>query len=153
MRTTATATAPQTVRVTAKRWQHGWELYGDDGEILTQATTLADAAGEVRDYLGTEHGGEPGDYQVCVTADLGGVEDDVRETAERMAEVQKESIELAEHWRALAAQLRAAGLSVRDAATVMGVSPGRVSQLIKAESPPATRQKRTRDGKWEVRES
>ena len=150
MRTTATATAPRTVEVTAKRWQHGWELWAD-GEIMTQATTLADAAGEVRDYLATEHGGEPGDYQVTVTADLGGVEDDVHDTARRMTQVQQESVALAEHWRALAAQLRAAGLSIRDTATVMGVSPGRVSQLIKTEPPAATGGKRTRDGQWEVR--
>ena len=151
MRTTATAAtaAPTTVEITAKRWQHGWELWAD-GEILTQSTTLADAAGEVRDYLATEHGGEPDDYQVTVTADLDGVEDDVHDTARRMAQIQQESIELAEHWRELAARLRAAGLSIRDAATVMGVSPGRVSQLIKAEPPAATGGKRARDGQWEI---
>jgi len=152
MRNTATAIAPpRTVRVTARRWQHGWELWdADSGEILTQSTTLADAAQEVRDYLATA---DPGDDQVAVTvtADLGGVENDICETARRMVEVQQESAELAERWRALAARLRAAGLSVRDTATAMGISPGRVSQLIKTEPRAATGEMRTPDGKWDAR--
>ena len=115
--------------MTARRWEHGWELYNGD-QILTQATSLADAPGEVRDYLATEHGGEPEDYQVTVTADLGGVEDEVAEAMRRVADAQAESVAAGESWREMAAVLRQVHhLSVRDTAFVMGISPGRVSQL------------------------
>ncbi len=115
--------------VTARRWEHGWELY-DGEEILTQSATLADAAGEVRDYLATEHGGEPDEYEVSVLADLGGVELEVVEAAKRVAAAQAESIAAAGEWCHLASVLRRqCGLSVRDTAAVMGISPGRVSQL------------------------
>ncbi len=121
-----------TINITARRWQHGWELFAGD-EILTQSTTLADAAQEVRDYLATERGGEPEDYDVTVRADLDGVEDEVARTAARIHEVQEESADLAVRWRVLAAVLRTdCGLSVRDTAAVMDVSPGRVSQLVDA---------------------
>lgn len=120
------------INITARRWQHGWELFAGD-EILTQSTTLADAAQEVRDYLATERGGEPEDYDVTVRADLDGVEDEVARTAARIHEVQEESADLAVRWRVLAAVLRTdCGLSVRDTAAVMDVSPGRVSQLVDA---------------------
>lgn len=116
--------------VTARRWEHGWELY-DGQEILTQSATLADAPAQVRDYLATVHDAEPEDFEVTVTADLGGDEADIADTARRIGEVQQESAELASHWRELASRLRfVVGLSVRDTAAVMGISPGRVSQLV-----------------------
>lgn len=121
--------------VTARRWEHGWELY-DGEEILTQSATLADAAAQVADYLATEQAGEPEDYEVTVTADLGGLEAQVAEATQRVAHAQAESVAAGERWRELAALLRQVHrLSVRDTAFVMGISPGRVSQLEPKGSP------------------
>jgi len=116
--------------ITARRWEHGWELFDGD-QILTQAATLTEAPNEVRDYLATEHGGEPQNYEVTVTADLGGVETEVSATMDRIADAQAESVAAGEKWRELATTLRTEHhLSVRDTAAVMGISPGRVSQLV-----------------------
>ena len=49
-----------------------------------------------------------------------------RETADRARALQEEA---ATAWREAALALRAEGLSVADAATIMGVSRGRISQL------------------------
>lgn len=119
-------------RVTARavRWKHGWELWDGD-EVLTQSGTLADAVGEVQDYLATALGGDPEDYLVSIEVDLGGAEADVSEAARMVADSQVASVAAANRWRQLAARLRfELGLSVRDTATVMGISPGRVSQLV-----------------------
>ena len=118
-------------RVTARavRWKHGWELWDGD-EVLTQSGTLADAVGEVQDYLATALGGDPEDYLVSIEVDLGGAEADVSEAARMVADAQVASVTAANRWRQLAARLRfELGLSVRDTAMVMGISPGRVSQL------------------------
>lgn len=121
--------------ITARRWEHGWELFDGD-DILTQAAVLAEAEAEARDYLATEHGGEPQDYEVTVTADLGGVEAEVSATMDRIAHAQAESVAAGERWRELAAVLRTVHhLSVRDTAAVMNISPGRVSQLLDPKSP------------------
>lgn len=120
--------------VIARRWEHGWELYDGD-EILTQAGTLPDATGEVQDYLATENGGEPEDYDVRVSVDLGGIETDVSEIRLHVAAAQEASVTAAEAWRELAGRLREQmGLSVRDTAFVMGVSPSRVSQLAELKA-------------------
>ena len=122
------------VAVTARRWEHGWELYDGD-EILTQSSTLSEAPAQVRDYLATEHGGDPADYEVTVTADLDGTEDDIAATAEQMRRLRAETTAIAERWRELASTLRHEhGLSVRDTATAMGISPGRVSQLLEGKT-------------------
>lgn len=53
-------------RVTAHRWQHGWELH-IAGVGVTQARTLESADQVARDYLATDLGGTPDDYTVTVT--------------------------------------------------------------------------------------
>lgn len=40
------------ITVTARKWAHGWELIIDE-DNATQVRTLAHAAHQVRDYLGT----------------------------------------------------------------------------------------------------
>ena len=82
---------------------------------MCQGNVPADAPGRVRDYLATVHGGEPNDYQVTVTADLGSVEDDVAAARRRAAQAQAESVAAGERWREVAAVLRQVHhLSVRD---------------------------------------
>lgn len=52
--------------VTARRWEHGWELH-IDGVGVTQSRTLTSAQHMARDYLAIALGGAPDDYAVVVT--------------------------------------------------------------------------------------
>ncbi len=113
----------------ARRWAHGWELWLD-GEASTQVATLDKAAQQVRDYLDTvDPDVDHSDWTIDVTADLGGIEDQVREArAATRAAADAQEI-AAVRSREVARQLREAGLSVTDSAAILGVSRGRVSQL------------------------
>jgi hypothetical protein len=62
---------------------------------------------------------------------------------ELLAAADRQQQEARNSYRALAADLRAAGLSVPDTAVILGVSRGRVSQLSKASYPQATLAKLT----------
>jgi DNA-directed RNA polymerase specialized sigma24 family protein len=115
-------------RVTARRWQYGWELQVDDAGV-TQCGPLADADRMARDYLATELGGEPEDYVVEIQHDLGGVEVDVAAARRKMIEAQAAVDEAADEMRTVVRRLRGDGISVRDTAAILKVSPGRISQL------------------------
>ena len=119
-----------THRITARSWEHGWELFeGED--ILTQCATLVQAAQQAQDALATERGGEPEDYTIDLAVDLDGLEAEVRAARARLHSAQSDLVEVSQRWRALAASLRQERhLSVRDTAVVMGISPGRVNQLV-----------------------
>ena len=124
-----------TIAVGARRWEHGWELYVD-GEALTQSMTLADAPRTARDAVATERGGEPEDFEVTVTPELDGLELRVEIVRSRMTSAQQDVEQAAKDWRAIALRLRSQEhLCVRDTATVLGVSPGRVSQLFGTSRP------------------
>ncbi|WP_436701219.1 hypothetical protein [Nocardioides sp. BYT-33-1] len=58
-----------TYQVTARRWQHGWELH-IDGEGVTQTPSLTTAEDQVRAFLATAHEGRTFD-----DADISIVED------------------------------------------------------------------------------
>lgn len=113
----------------AVRWEHGWEIHVD-GVGVTQCRTLADAERMARDLVATMLGGEGTDYTVTVRTDLGGLEDEAAAVRARREQVAQETRETAAASRAVARKLRDAGLSVTDIAIVLGVSRGRVSQLL-----------------------
>jgi hypothetical protein len=117
--------------VTARRWKHGWELH-IEGVGVTQSRTLDGAEQMVRDYIETLTDKDVSDDRVEITIDLGhGLDADVRNVRDLLAAADQQQREASKAYRALAADLRAAGLSVTDTATVLGVSRGRVSQLSK----------------------
>ena len=64
-----------TYQVTAKRWEHGWELH-IAGVGVTQADTLDTAEKAARDYLAVDLAGQPEDYNVTVTPEGGCTCDD-----------------------------------------------------------------------------
>lgn len=113
------------VTVTAHRWDGGWELHLD-GEPITQVVTLDKAPGQVRDYLDTiapdvDHS----KWDITVMPQIGALGDEVaaaRAAAEAASAAARQSREAVRH-------LRGAGYSVTDAAAILGVSRGRVSQL------------------------
>jgi hypothetical protein len=120
-----------TYRVTAKRWKRGWELH-IAGEGVTQSRSLAEAEDMVRDYVAVMHGVPERSFKVEITPEVGGgLDEAVRAAREavRSAEAARRSAALAS--RSIATRLRAAGLTGRDIAVVLGVSAQRVSQLLR----------------------
>lgn len=115
--------------VAAKRWEHGWELH-IDGVGVTQSRLLGDAEAMVRDYLTSDEIPDAATAEITIKPDLGGLEDAieaVRIHTEQAAAAQRAA---AAESRQLVAQLRGAGLSVADTAAALGISKGRVSQLV-----------------------
>lgn len=113
--------------VTATRWDDGWEL-DIDGVGVTQCRTLGSAEHMVRDYLRLEGLDSEADLDIMVV--LGGLEAEVRASKELTAAAAVATREAAERAREIASELRDKGLSVADTAAVLGVSKGRVSQLV-----------------------
>lgn len=128
---TTTIAGRTTYNVTAKRWKHGWELH-IDGVGVTQSRTLETAEQMVRDYIETLTEKDVSDDTVIIVPELGSLDHKVRTVREQLAAADRQQQEARNSYRALAADLRAAGLSVSDTATILGVSRGRVSQLSKA---------------------
>jgi hypothetical protein len=120
-----------TYNVTAKRWKHGWELH-IDGVGVTQSRTLDTAEQMVRDYIETLTDQDVSRDTIVITPDLGELDRKVTTVRELLAAADRQQQEARNSYRALAADLRAAGLSVSDTAAILGVSRGRVSQLSKA---------------------
>lgn len=124
----------RSVKVTARRWEQGWELI-IDSDHATQVRTLDRAVQQVRDYLDTDdpdvdHSG----WVVIVVPEIDGLDEvrAAREVTRRAAEMSEQA---AARSRAVATNLRAQGLSVTDTAEIMGVSRGRVSQLTAGRRP------------------
>jgi len=122
----------KTYTVRAKRWAHGWEVH-IEGLGVTQSHTLRDAEMMARDYIALETDASPDSFEVEVTPEIGG-ELGEQTTAARaaVAEADMAQRRAAAESRAAARRLRDAGLSGRDIAAVLRVSPQRVSQLLKS---------------------
>ncbi|WP_341729656.1 antitoxin HicB [Brooklawnia sp.] len=117
------------ISIKATRWSGGWELEIDDNHH-TQSTTLATARQQVVDYLDTvwsdvDHSG----WQVTIIPDISGLDEveAARHATRDAAMLQEEAARMS---RSAARKLRSEGLSVTDVAAVMGISRGRVSQLM-----------------------
>jgi hypothetical protein len=128
---TTTTGGQTTYNVTAKRWKHGWELH-IDGVGVTQSRTLDTAERMVRDYIETLTDTDVSGDAVVIVPELGALDRELTTVREQLAAADRQQQEARDSYRALAADLRAAGLSVSDTATILGVSRGRVSQLSKA---------------------
>lgn len=119
----------KTYRVTAKRWDEGWELHVADLGV-TQAKSLALADREVADYI--ESMTDETKFDVHLDIELGafaGKVEDLRTAQRTVAEAQSE---LAARSRTLVEDFRGAGMSGDDIAKVLKISPQRVSQLVKS---------------------
>lgn len=115
--------------VRAVPWAHGWELH-IEGIGVTQSDSLKDADRQVRDYLETLLDEDAADAQIDMVLELGGLDKEAREARAatiRAAEAQREA---AARTRAVARRLRERGVKTADAAELLGVSRGRVSQLL-----------------------
>ena len=120
-----------TYHVRAKRWEHGWELH-IEGVGVTQSRTLWDAEEMARDLINRREQ-LPGDaFTVTVTPEIGGgLDEESRAAREAVNAADRAQRQAAAQSRAAARRLRQAGLSGRDIAKVLNVSPQRVSQLLR----------------------
>ncbi len=115
----------------AVRWEHGWELHVAYVGI-TQVRTLGNAEQQVRDLVQTmvpDAVMSADDIQIVVSLD--GEDLDVTEVRALNQQVQRDLREAAHQSRALVRNLRGHGVSVSDSAALLGVSRGRISQLLK----------------------
>ncbi len=119
-----------TYRVTARRWERGWELH-IEGMGVTQCRRLTEAEEMVRDYLALDTGADPDSLDVVITPV---VDADVAETRRAVEAAMRAQRMAAARSRATARRLRSLGLSGREIAMVLGVSPQRVSQLSKEQA-------------------
>jgi hypothetical protein len=123
-----------TYQVLARRWARGWELH-IDGVGVTQSQSLSGAEEMVRDYIALDTGVDPYSFGVVITPEVGdGLDDDVDEVRREVRAAEQAQVRAAERSRALVRKLAAKGLSGKDTAKVLGVSPQRVSQLLKPVS-------------------
>lgn len=95
------------------------------GVRFTQARHLKDAEEMIRDICTMEHVNVE---NVTIEPQVPAI---VREYHEKSTRVTQEQEALARTSKKTVATLRDLGMSVRDVASVMGISPGRVSQLAK----------------------
>lgn len=113
----------------AKRWERGWELHVD-GVGVTQVRLLKDARAQVRDLVETVTGKAATGVDIVVADELGDLVERVARAKQMTAAAERAQLEAAAEARALARALREQGLSVSDSAEILGVSRGRVSQLL-----------------------
>lgn len=112
----------------AKRWRLGWELHVD-GVGVTQVRTLDRAEQQVRDLIETMTD-EPCSSDVNIIVELGSLSEDVARARRATEEAARARSDAARQTKEVVARLREAGLSVTDIAATLGVSRGRVSQLV-----------------------
>ena len=115
--------------VKAVPWAQGWELHVP-GVGVTQVRVLANAEQQVRDLIGTMLDCEADDAVIVVGYELHGLEKEIIDVQRQMRAALDMQATAAESMRRIVAALRDDGVSVSDIATVLGVSRGRVSQLV-----------------------
>jgi hypothetical protein len=116
--------------VTAKRWKHGWELHVE-GIGVTQSKTLATADQMVRDYIESLTDRVlPDDAVITISPELGALGEKVTTMNELYAQADRTEREASQTKVTLVYELRGEGYSVTDMAVILGVSRGRISQLL-----------------------
>jgi hypothetical protein len=117
--------------VRAHRWARGWELH-IDGIGVTQCKALRQAEAMARDYIALDKGVAPDSFSIEILPQVEGTLD--QETAaarEAVADADKAQRAAAAESRTVVRKLRNAGLTGRDIAVVLRISPQRVSQLLR----------------------
>jgi hypothetical protein len=123
-----------TYDVRAKRWEHGWELHIPDVGV-TQSRSLWDADMMARDLISRRTGADEDSFHVVITPEIGGgLDESTYEAREAVRAAERAQLAAAAQSREMARRLRKAGLTGRDIAKVLDVSPQRVSQLLKTGS-------------------
>jgi hypothetical protein len=120
-----------TYTVIAKRWKRGWELH-IEGIGVTQSRTLNDAEAMVRDYIHLDTGEAPDSFDVDIVPEVSQELDrQTREARRAVIAAEKAQQAAAARSREVARGLKGIGLTGREIAVVLRVSPQRVSQLLR----------------------
>ncbi len=117
--------------VTAKRWTRGWELH-IDGVGVTQARSLAVAESMAREYIAFALDiDDENSFDVDVVPELDAkLAQEIRTAREQVRAAARQQQEAAAQQRDVAKKLSGTGLTGREIAAVLGMSPQRVSQLL-----------------------
>lgn len=120
-----------TYTVTAKRWARGWELH-IDGVGVTQACSLSTAEATARECIAFALDiDDENSFAVDVVPELDSkLTQEVRAARERVKYAAKMQREAAAKQREIAKKLDRKGLTGREIAAVLEVTPQRVSQLL-----------------------
>lgn len=116
--------------VHAKRWKRGWELC-IDGVGVTQSRSLRDAPAMAADYIWLDTGTKPDVSDIEIVPEIGdGLAKEALAARQAVADANRAQREAASRSRETARKLKSAGLTGRDIAAVLRLSPQRVSQLL-----------------------
>lgn len=117
---------------TARRDGPWWVVQCDQLPAAISQVRRLDQAAEIHQEAIAFVAGVPaGEVEVEVVADVpAGVTENLRRVATLRAEVASAELEARSLWSAAARELHAAGLTVRDVGTVLGVSYQRAHQLV-----------------------
>jgi DNA-directed RNA polymerase specialized sigma subunit len=125
-----------TYRVTATRDGDWWSLVANDvegREVASQSRRLDQADAAIREAIALVLDVDGDAFEVAISPDLRHV--DVSDDTLEALELRRALTELSDQARrrtpAAVAELRAAGLTVRDVAQLLGVTPSRISQIEK----------------------
>jgi DNA-directed RNA polymerase specialized sigma24 family protein len=123
-----------TYRVTATREGGWWSLVAHDvggREVASQSRRLDRADVAIRAALALVLDVEAGSFEVSVEPDLDSIvlTDEAREAVELRRALSELSERVHRRTPAAVAELRGAGLTVRDVAHLLGVTASRVSQI------------------------
>jgi len=113
----------------ARRWDRGWEIHVDNVGV-TQVRSLdraVDFACELVEIM-TGKAIEP--EQIVLHVSPESINTKVRRAREKTRQAQEAQIQAAQFTRDVVAELRSQGLSPADIAGLMGISRGRVTQLL-----------------------
>ena len=116
--------------VTASRWSACWELEIDDNHH-TAVRDLGNARRQVVDYLDSlNEKVDHSTWEITIIPDLGELSDEVAAARNATKAAASATETAAKQSRDVARKLRSAGYSVADSAAILGISKGRVSQLV-----------------------
>jgi DNA-directed RNA polymerase specialized sigma subunit len=123
-------------RVSATRDGDWWSLVAADvqeREVASQSRRLDQAEAAIREAIALVLDVDQSEFEVDITPELSRVE--VSDKTLEVLELRRALVELSDRARrqtpAAIAELRRAGLTVRDVAQLLGVTPSRVSQIEK----------------------
>jgi len=127
-----------TYQVTATRDGDWWSLVATNvggREVASQSRRLDQADAAIRDAIALVLDVDHNTFDVDITPQLERIE--VSEETLEVLALRRELVELSDRAHrqtpAAVAELRAAGLTVRDVAQLLGVTPSRVSQIEKQD--------------------
>ena len=113
----------------AQRWDRGWEIHVDNVGV-TQVRSLDRAAEFACELVEIMTGKAVGPEQIVLHVSPESINTKVKRAREKTRQAQEAQMHAAQFTREVVAELRSQGLSPADIAGLMGISRGRVTQLL-----------------------